>query len=345
MGQGSRQNSKSLYLMISLISLVLFFAALAAGSPWLSPQRAAAIDDVMHGMNGDEYVVKSFSAEGMMPAAHAATITTKPAPGHSGKSTGAKTPAHTVRAAGDYLRDRWNPIHFKPLIDTASDQQCLACHQEIMQERPRAAAPAGNKAADSLAWYQTLDTYAGEQMSFHARHLTSPFAREVMDLKCNFCHQGNDPRDEAPGSHLENASDTSFALRKMVDPSQTCLLCHGKFPYQLMTGLEGPWHEARVNLEDPDNADARNGCLTCHKEMFRTVRHQVSYLKAENIEKLAAEGSSDVCFGCHGGRQWFRTNYPYPRHPWPGMADNVPEQPEWAKSRATESDERYRRAK
>jgi hypothetical protein len=214
-----------------------------------------------------------------------------------------------------------------------------------MDAKPLDKSPAGVKAADSLAWYQTLDTYAGAQSDFHARHLTSKFATEVMDLKCNFCHQGNDPREEVPNSHAENQGDTSHAMRKMVDPSETCLRCHGVFPFDKMTGLEGPWSQARENLEDASNPDTRNGCLTCHKEMFRTVRHQVTYLKAENIEKLAAEGSSDVCYGCHGGRQWYRFSYPYPRHPWPTMADNVPEAPEWAKDRKTESDERYRRAK
>ena len=242
-----------------------------------------------------------------------------------------------IRPSGNYYKDMWNPIHFQPAIDKATNKQCLSCHQEIMTYRPRKTSPAGVKAATAKAWYQTLDTYQGPQMTFHARHLKSKYAKEVMDLKCNFCHRGNDPREEVPNSHKENYGDTSHAMRKMVDPAETCLRCHGKFPYEHMEGVEGPWHKVRADLEDPSDPDMRNGCMSCHKETYRTVRHRVNYLKAENIEKLAAKGSSDVCYGCHGGRQWYRISYPYPRHPWPGMKDVVDETPAWAKNRPTES--------
>ena len=73
--------------------------------------------------------------------------------------------------------------------------------------------------------------------------------------------------------------------------------------------------------------------------MFRTNRHNVTYLKAAGIENLAQAGS-DTCYGCHGGRAWYRISYPYPRHAWPGMD---PEVPEWAKDRPTASDPRYAR--
>ena len=242
----------------------------------------------------------------------------------------------------DYLRDRWNPIHFRPNIDKATNKQCLACHKEILTRKPRKASPAGWKADSVLAWYQTLVTYSGPQMTFHARHLTSKYARQVMDLKCNFCHRGNDPREEAPGSHAENMNDAGYTLRKMVDPEKTCLRCHGKFPFEFMEGLEGDWSKIRQDFEDEET---KNGCLAaCHGEIFRTVRHQVTYLKPKNIEKLAKD-SSDVCYGCHGGRKWYRISYPYPRHPWPGMKDVVPETPEWAKNRPTQSEARYRRKK
>jgi len=242
----------------------------------------------------------------------------------------------------DYLRAKWDPIHFKPLIDKATNEQCLACHKEILQHKPRKASPAGWKADSVLAWYQTLDTYSGPQMTFHARHLTSKFATQVMDLKCNFCHQGNDPREEAPGSHAENVNDTGYTLRKMVNPQKTCLRCHGKFPFEYMEGLEDDWSKIRGDFEDEET---KNGCLAaCHGETYRTVRHQVTYLKPKAIEKLAKE-SSDVCYGCHGGRKWYRISYPYPRHPWPGMKDVVEETPAWAKNRPTESEARYRRKK
>ncbi len=243
----------------------------------------------------------------------------------------------SVAADSQYNAARWDPIHFKPLIDTATDEQCLACHRDVIERRVLERSPAGVTAAQSLAWYQTLDSYAGEQETFHRRHIVTPLATDLMNLKCNFCHQGNDPREEAPGSSATAApagSDAGFALRKLVNPEESCLLCHGRFPYELMDGVEGPWHEVRGDLEDEETP---NACLTCHEELFRTVRHQVNYLKAEAIEQ-ASESSSDVCYGCHGGRAWFRISYPYPRHPWPDMPE---ETPEWAKDRPTSSDPRY----
>jgi hypothetical protein len=63
----------------------------------------------------------------------------------------------------------------------------------------------------------------------------------------------------------------------------------------------------------------------------------VNYLNAEAIEKAAAAGG-DVCYGCHGGRPWYRIAYPYPRHSWPGMPSDAPD---WAKDRPTESEVRF----
>jgi len=224
-----------------------------------------------------------------------------------------------------YEQARWDPIHFKPAIDQATNKDCLACHQEIMTRKVRTASPAGVKAVDTKAWYQTLSTYEGEQLTFHARHLDSKLAKKVMDLKCITCHQGNDPREEAyiPPDHNKK----EFTLRKMVNP-ETCLMCHGRNPYKLM-GMPSPWAESRVLFQD--------NCLLCHK-LIRTTRHQVNFLKADAIEKAGAE-DSDVCFGCHGGRQWYRIAYPYPRHAWIGMGKTVPD---WAKDRPTESEPRFR---
>lgn len=232
----------------------------------------------------------------------------------------------------DYFRAKWDPIHFQPAIDKATDEQCLACHKEILNDQVNAASPVGVPAANAKAWYQTMDTYFGAQDTFHRRHLATPYAKEVMDLKCNFCHRGNDPREEAPPPSQHGKA--GFTLRKMVEPTETCLLCHGRFPVENMQGLEGPWHEQRANLESDDTP---NGCLTCHAETFRTVRHQVSYLKADAIEDLA-KITSDVCYGCHGGRPWYRISYPYPRHPWPGMPAEIPD---WAKDRPAESNPRF----
>ena len=242
--------------------------------------------------------------------------------------------------AMDYEKARHHPLHFKPQIEAASNEECLVCHQEVLTHEPREQSPAGLNAESSLAWYQTLDTYEGKQESFHYRHLESPFAKQVMNLSCNFCHKGNDPREETPdmqpGASIFTASaEPNFTLRKMVNPSTTCLLCHGAMPDPLnIMGIDGPWSEVRDDYEDEQTP---NGCLVCHEETFRTVRHEVTYLKAASIEK-AAQSSSDVCLGCHGGRQWYRIAYPYPRHPWPYMDE---ETPEWAKDRPTVSDSRY----
>ncbi len=239
---------------------------------------------------------------------------------------------------GDYQSAKWDPIHFKPAIDTATDAQCLACHQEILTRKVRPASPAGVRSESTLAWYQTLDTYTGDQETFHARHRDTPFAKRVMRLKCNFCHQGHDLREETPYSSATSARSDDFTLRKVVNPSKTCLLCHGRFNYEQMDGVDGPWPEVRGDFEFED---AKNGCLTCHEELFRTVRHRVNYLNAAAIEEDAKQGTSDSCYGCHGGRAWFLNSYPYPRHPWPGMEDVVEETPDWAKDRPTTSDPRH----
>ena len=224
-----------------------------------------------------------------------------------------------------YENARWHPIHFKPAIDTATDEQCLACHREVIDRQVLEQSPAGVKASDTLAWYQTLHTYEGPQETFHRRHLVTPLATQVMDLKCNTCHQGNDPREEAPipPDHVNQ----DFTLRKAVNP-KICLMCHGANNYQVM-GLPSPWSESRDIFQ--------NNCLLCHSNI-RTNRHQVNFLKAGAIEELGAK-DSDVCFGCHGGRQWYRITYPYPRHAWDGMGEEIPE---WAKERPTESEPRFR---
>ncbi len=228
-------------------------------------------------------------------------------------------------AKKNYAEARWDPIHFKPAIDKATNEQCLACHKEILSRKTREVSPAGVKKSEALAWYETLDTYKGEQETFHRRHLVTPLAKRLMRMKCNTCHQGNDPREETSGGHA--TAQSGLTMRKMVDPN-VCLMCHGQFPYQVMTGLPGPWPEARDLFQ--------NNCLACHAA-FRINRHKVNFLNAEEIEKAGKE-SGDACYGCHGGRAWYRISFPYPRHKWPGMA---PETPEWAKNRPTESNPRF----
>ena len=43
----------------------------------------------------------------------------------------------------DILRATYDPIHFKPAIENASDEQCLACHREVLDDKVREKSPAG----------------------------------------------------------------------------------------------------------------------------------------------------------------------------------------------------------
>ncbi|MBL3591226.1 MAG: hypothetical protein JMN24_15755 [gamma proteobacterium endosymbiont of Lamellibrachia anaximandri] len=226
----------------------------------------------------------------------------------------------------DYLSARWNPLHFKPAIDYALDAQCLGCHQEVLERKPLSQSPAGIKSSESLAWYQKDKTYQGEQDTFHRRHMVTGTAKRLMKFKCNTCHQGHDPKDEASGT--TDTTQKGLVLRKTVNPD-ICLMCHGKFDYKVMAGLTGDWAEV---------ADTFNGdCVTCHKE-FRTKRHKLNFLNEKEIEK-AGEEDSNTCYGCHGGRAWYAIAYPYVRRAWlkrmPGAL------PEWAKDRPTEYTKRF----
>ncbi len=224
-----------------------------------------------------------------------------------------------------YDAAKWNPIHFKPAIDKAEDQQCLACHAEVLVPSVRKQSPAGVEAEKSMAWYQTLNTYSGDQDTIHRRHLSTDYARRVMNMRCNTCHQGHDPRAEAPGSSA-TSQNAGYNLRKLVD-TNTCLMCHGKFNYEVM-GLPGPWSQYGETFA--------NNCLLCH-DNIRTTRHGVNFLKPNEIEAAGKE-SADSCYGCHGGRAWYRINYPYPRHAWKGMDKDIPG---WAKNRPTQSEPRF----
>ncbi len=225
----------------------------------------------------------------------------------------------------DYTRAKWDPIHFKPAIEQAKDADCLVCHQEVLKPSVSAKSPAGVTASEAMAWYQTLDTYKGEQDTFHRRHLVTDYAKQVMDLKCNTCHQGNDPREETANSSA--TGDPTLTQRKHVDPN-ICLMCHGKHNGVIMGVPPGDWREVGSMFSF--------NCLTCHAAI-RTNRHQVNFLKPKAIE-AAAVADPDVCFGCHGGRAWYRIEFPYARHIWPGSGDAVPD---WAKTRPTKSEPRF----
>lgn len=228
-----------------------------------------------------------------------------------------------------YLQAAYSPLHFRPAIEAAGDEQCLACHREVLDDRVRAASPAGRQTELMRAWYQQTPTYDGGQDTFHRRHLVTPLAKQLMNLRCNTCHLGHDPREEAQGASATSIQqdDAAFTLRKQVNPETTCLKCHGQFPWQLM-GLPGPWEEHKAVFG--------NNCQTCHAAI-RTRRHEVSYLNAAAIEQ-AGKDSADACYGCHGGRAWYRIGYPYARTPWPDMPAEVPD---WAKDRPKQSEARF----
>ncbi|MCB1756505.1 MAG: hypothetical protein KDJ38_13345 [Gammaproteobacteria bacterium] len=218
-------------------------------------------------------------------------------------------PAHAEPSkAEQYHEARWDPIHFSPAIESATNEQCLACHQDVLDREVLKESPAGLQTAESLAWYQTLRTYAGEQDTFHRRHMKSAYAQQVMTLKCNTCHQGNDPREEVSESGV--GIQANLTMRKQVDP-YVCVMCHGQNNYTRM-GLPEPWIKSASLFGD--------NCLTCHLAI-KTERHQgIEFLNAEKIEELGA-ADSDVCYGCHGGRAWYRIWFPYSEKQWPGEAE------------------------
>jgi nitrate/TMAO reductase-like tetraheme cytochrome c subunit len=224
-----------------------------------------------------------------------------------------------------HAKATWNLLHFKPAIEQADDKECLVCHAEVLKPSVRALSPAGIRADQSTAWYQTLEVYSGKQDTFHRRHLVGESAKKLMNLRCNTCHQGHDPRDEASATSATTQS-IGYALRKQVDP-QTCLLCHGQFNHEVM-GLPGPWAEHGETFG--------NNCLLCH-DSIRTARHNVNFLKPRAIEAAGRE-SSEHCYGCHGGRAWYRIPFPYSRNAWEGMDKEVPD---WAKHRPKSSEPRF----
>jgi hypothetical protein len=227
-----------------------------------------------------------------------------------------------------YQAAKYDPIHFKPAINQATDAQCLACHAEVLKPSVRETSEAGLESAAAKAWYQQLSTYQGAQETFHRRHLVMPYAKQVMNLHCNTCHQGYDPRDLASGSSATTQPD--LTLRKTVVPEETCLKCHSQMNWPVM-GLPGPWPQFREAFN--------NNRVVAGHGVQRTVRHQVNYLNPKATEELAVKpNGGDVCYGCHGGRAWYRVAYPFPRHLWPNMP---PDTPSWAKNRPTQSEARF----
>lgn len=227
----------------------------------------------------------------------------------------------------DYLNARWTPLHFKPAIERATNQQCLSCHKEILERKPLTKSPAGMGKDQSIAWYQQQENADLVQETFHRRHLVSEKAKSLMKFKCNTCHQGHDPRDEASMTH--EMAQTGLILRKSVDP-EICLMCHGKFNYQVMAGLADEWEVEREKF--------KNDCVTCHLES-RTKRHKLNFLQEKGIEELG-KSDPESCYQCHGGKAWYAISYPYVRRPWLRRMPGIP--PAWAADRPEEYDKRFR---
>lgn len=204
------------------------------------------------------------------------------------------TTAETADPGFDPRKAQWNDVHFPPQVDQVPDQTCASCHRALLTQAVREASPAGLSRDDAAAWYQSLNTYAGPQLTFHERHLTAPYAREVLRMACRDCHRGHDPRERAV---IPDSPERPLALRKRVHPG-ICLRCHGQFPdHQPLLGND--WRAER--------ADFDNDCRVCHAA-DRARRHTSPWLDAARIESLAI-GNGDVCYGCHGGRAWYRVAY------------------------------------
>lgn len=195
----------------------------------------------------------------------------------------------------DYRGARLHPIHFRPQIQTSGDGECLQCHSEILKNSVLERTPSGLSGKELRSWYQNTSTYEGGQSTFHVRHLTGPLAKRILNFQCKDCHLGSDPFNEA-----DVPKKGDFTLRKSVNVQETCLKCHGTFPYEKMN-LSGNWESVKESVG--------GNCLVCHSGI-RTDRHNADYLQKEEIEKAAKE-NPDVCYGCHGGRAWYRISYDY----------------------------------
>ena len=55
--------------------------------------------------------------------------------GRSGAGAQAGQSESSSSSTTSYLRAVWTPLHFKPAIDTATNEQCLACHQEVLKTK------------------------------------------------------------------------------------------------------------------------------------------------------------------------------------------------------------------
>jgi hypothetical protein len=122
-------------------------------------------------------------------------------------------PSRQQAAEPDYLRAVYSPLHFRPAIETATDVQCLACHREVLEDKVRAASPSGVKAEACAPGTRRRRPTPASRTPFHRRHLVTPLAKRLMNLQCNTCHQGHDPREEAQGAAADSIRRRTTASR------------------------------------------------------------------------------------------------------------------------------------
>ena len=61
--------------------------------------------------------------------------------GKGGKGQLTEAKDNAAETEGRLLRATYSPLHFKPAIDAATDEQCLACHKEVLEDKLRVASP------------------------------------------------------------------------------------------------------------------------------------------------------------------------------------------------------------
>ena len=109
-------------------------------------------------------------------------------------------------------------------------------------------------------------------------------------------------------------------------------------PARAANAIPQPPFGQRPRPYDPIRVISDDQVEAIHAAALKLLSEQgMRVLNARAIEEAGAK-NGDICFGCHGGRAWYRTHFPYPRHAWQGMPAEIPD---WAKGRPTASDVRF----
>jgi hypothetical protein len=188
---------------------------------------------------------------------------------------------------GKLLRASYSPLHFKPAIDTATDAQCLACHKEVLEDKPRVASPAGVRAADSIAWYQRTSTYSGEQDSFPSPAPGDADGAGLDEPALHHLPSGPGPARGSAGL----LGDGDAPDRSPASPCASRSI--RKPPASSATASFRPRRSWACPARGPRSRTcSRTTAWRCHAAI-RTNRHQVSYLNADAIEAAAREGTAN----------------------------------------------------